>query len=58
VQMLEGPDKLAEMVRGLAKPGDFVMCLGAGTITQWAYDLPKGLGGVKSDKSENLIVAN
>ena len=24
----------------LAKPGDFVMCLGAGTITQWAAALP------------------
>jgi UDP-N-acetylmuramate--alanine ligase len=45
VQMLEGPEKLADMVRGLVKPGDFVMCLGAGTITQWAYDLPKGLAG-------------
>ena len=22
------------------KPGDIVMCLGAGTITQWAYALP------------------
>ena len=28
----------------LAKPGDFVVCLGAGTITQWAYALPKELG--------------
>jgi UDP-N-acetylmuramate--alanine ligase len=45
VQLLESPDKLAGMVRTLAKPGDFVMCLGAGTITQWAYDLPKGLIG-------------
>ena len=23
-----------------AKPGDIVLCLGAGTITQWAYALP------------------
>ena len=22
------------------KPGDIVVCLGAGTITQWAYALP------------------
>jgi UDP-N-acetylmuramate--alanine ligase len=44
VQLLEGPEKLAAMVRNVAKPGDFVMCLGAGTITQWAYDLPKQLG--------------
>jgi UDP-N-acetylmuramate--alanine ligase len=44
VQAMESPEKLAEMVRNVAKPGDFVMCLGAGTITQWAYDLPKQLG--------------
>ena len=27
----------------IAKPGDFVICLGAGSITQWAYALPKAL---------------
>ena len=27
--------------REMAKPGDFVVFLGAGTITQWAYALPK-----------------
>jgi len=36
---LPGPDKLAELVKGLAKPGDYVVCLGAGNITQWAYAL-------------------
>ena len=38
---------LAGIVKGLAKPGDFVVCLGAGNITQWAYALPgelKALG--------------
>jgi UDP-N-acetylmuramate--alanine ligase len=24
----------------LARPGDYVICLGAGNITQWAYALP------------------
>jgi len=37
---LDGPDKLAGLVRGLAKPGDYVVLLGAGNITQWAYALP------------------
>jgi UDP-N-acetylmuramate--alanine ligase len=44
---LDGPDKLAGIVRSLAKPGDYVVCLGAGNITQWAYALPgelKALG--------------
>ncbi len=40
---LEGPDKLAGIVKGLAKPGDYVVCLGAGSITQWAYALPDEL---------------
>ncbi len=37
---LEGPHQLAGIVAGLAKPGDYVICLGAGNITQWAYALP------------------
>jgi len=31
--------QLAGIVKGLAKPGDYVVCLGAGNITQWAYSL-------------------
>jgi UDP-N-acetylmuramate--alanine ligase len=31
---------LAGLVRGLVRPGDLVVCLGAGNITQWAYALP------------------
>jgi UDP-N-acetylmuramate--alanine ligase len=37
---LPEPGKLAGMVKELAKPGDYVICLGAGSITQWAYALP------------------
>ncbi|WP_332119649.1 UDP-N-acetylmuramate--L-alanine ligase [Azorhizobium caulinodans] len=40
VTALKGPEDLAGLVAGLARPGDFVICLGAGTITQWAYALP------------------
>jgi UDP-N-acetylmuramate--alanine ligase len=35
--------KLAGIVKDLAKPGDYVVCLGAGNITQWAYALPSEL---------------
>jgi UDP-N-acetylmuramate--alanine ligase len=38
---------LAGLVHGMAGPGDYVVCLGAGNITQWAYALPgelKALG--------------
>jgi UDP-N-acetylmuramate--alanine ligase len=42
---LPGPDALAGLVKGLARPDDYVVCLGAGNITQWAYALPKELEG-------------
>lgn len=42
---LDNPAALAGVVRGLARPGDYVVCLGAGTITQWAYALPGELNG-------------
>jgi len=37
---LSGPDDLAPLVASIARPGDYVVCLGAGSITQWAYALP------------------
>jgi UDP-N-acetylmuramate--alanine ligase len=37
---LETSEELAGLVMGLARPGDYVICLGAGNITQWAYALP------------------
>ncbi|MFT4118837.1 UDP-N-acetylmuramate--L-alanine ligase [Bradyrhizobium sp.] len=40
---LPGAADLAGIVRGIAKPGDLVVCLGAGNITQWAYALPDEL---------------
>ncbi len=40
---LPGPEHLAEMVHAIARPGDFVVCLGAGNITQWAASLPAQL---------------
>jgi UDP-N-acetylmuramate--alanine ligase len=44
---LPNAGELAKIARGLARPGDLVVCLGAGNITQWAYALPgelKALG--------------
>jgi len=40
---LEGPEDLAGLIGGYARPGDYVVCLGAGNITQWAYALPDEL---------------
>jgi len=43
---LDGPEKLAPLVAATAQPGDYVVCLGAGSITQWAYALPGELATV------------
>ena len=40
VVALDSPEKLAPLVAGMARAGDYVVCLGAGSITQWAYALP------------------
>jgi UDP-N-acetylmuramate--alanine ligase len=45
VQALSGPEDLPGLIRDLAKPGDYVVLLGAGNITQWAYALPEQLAG-------------
>src|SRR5213080_244768 len=47
VTPLQNSADLAGLVRDIAGRGDFVVCLGAGNITQWAYALPgelKALG--------------
>jgi len=46
VLALEEPRQLAAMVKELAEPGDCVVFLGAGSITQWAYALPGELAAL------------
>lgn len=46
VQPLDSVEALAGVVAGEANPGDLVVLLGAGDITQWAYALPAQLEGV------------
>jgi UDP-N-acetylmuramate--alanine ligase len=45
-RFLASPELLPEMVAEIAKPGDFVVLLGAGSITYWAAALPKQLEGL------------
>ena len=45
---LPEPASLAEMINAMAKPGDYVICLGAGTITGWAHALPDQLAELQS----------
>lgn len=40
---LTSSDQLPDLIHANAKAGDLVICLGAGSITKWAYDLPKAL---------------
>jgi len=40
-----GEDDLVRLVREQARPGDMVVCLGAGTISAWANGLPAKLKG-------------
>jgi UDP-N-acetylmuramate--alanine ligase len=47
VVALDSPEKLAGLVAGMAHAGDYVVCLGAGSITQWAYALPGELAAAK-----------
>jgi UDP-N-acetylmuramate--alanine ligase len=43
VLAVDGAADLAERLALVAKPGDMVICLGAGDITKWAAALPKAL---------------
>jgi UDP-N-acetylmuramate--alanine ligase len=40
VRPLPEPDQLAKLIAAAARPGDMVVCLGAGSITAWAKALP------------------
>ncbi len=40
---IDSPEQLAPMIKDMISPGDIVVCLGAGTISQWAYALPDQL---------------
>ena len=42
---------LAGIVHGIATEGDYVVCLGAGNITQWAYALPSELAALDAVKA-------
>ncbi len=44
---LDDAQDLARMIRRLVEPGDIIVCLGAGNITQWAYALPGELAALE-----------
>jgi UDP-N-acetylmuramate--alanine ligase len=42
---IDSPSDIAVLVRRYARPGDIVVCLGAGNSTEWAHALPDQLAG-------------
>jgi UDP-N-acetylmuramate--alanine ligase len=46
VVALPDASHLAKIIHSIAAPGDYVVCLGAGNITQWAYALPGELAAL------------
>ncbi len=51
VLKLESPEALAKTVASVGEAGDMVVCLGAGSITKWAYALPGELSKLKKKKA-------
>jgi len=49
---LEDADSLPSLIAETAGPGDMVICLGAGNITQWAASLPQALESLLDPDSE------
>ncbi|WP_339716746.1 UDP-N-acetylmuramate--L-alanine ligase [uncultured Sneathiella sp.] len=49
---LEGPEALAEIIKNISHPGDVVVCLGAGSISTWANNLPDELDALSGGKGE------
>jgi len=49
---LPDPAALAGIVSGVATSGDFVVCLGAGSITNWAAALPSELEALQPKRAE------
>ena len=50
VMPLASPEALPALANGLVKPGDMVVCLGAGSITQWANALPGQLAPLRKTR--------
>jgi UDP-N-acetylmuramate--alanine ligase len=49
---LSDPAELARVVLDTAKPGDLVVCLGAGNITAWANALPDEIARLAGDQKQ------
>jgi len=51
VLALDDPSRLASLVAEITRPGDMVVCMGAGSSTNWAAALPQELALLSGDGS-------
>ena len=51
VRLMHSPENLPSFISGMTGDGDVVICMGAGSITQWANDLPKQLAELKGESA-------
>ncbi len=51
-RVIDRPEALAPLIASRAADGDYVVCLGAGNITQWAASLPAELGALIGKEPE------
>jgi UDP-N-acetylmuramate--alanine ligase len=58
VHPLVSPGDLPSMVWHIARPGDVVVCLGAGNITAWAHALPGQLQQIAAEQAGPRPIAN
>ena len=57
VVALDSPGKACRRLSpAWRRPGDYVVCLGAGSITQWAYALPGELAAHSNDREKPLFM--
>lgn len=51
-QVIAGPEALADALAEVVRPGDMVVCLGAGDITKWAAGLAEAVAARKAPLSK------
>ena len=55
VVALQDPDRLAALVAEHTGPGDLAVCLGAGSITAWANELPRRLAEILTQRDRDRV---
>jgi UDP-N-acetylmuramate--alanine ligase len=58
VMALESPGDLPGLIWKIARPGDVVVCLGAGNITAWAHALPGQIQQLAAEQAGLRSIAN